>query len=276
MPFFDFPPLARRLVLATLVALHVAAILVVGIIIQRLEFPEEYFTAITLGVCSGEASMAAVWLALGPQRLLTRASLASLALALCGLPFVGFALREGQLAVLLTLDGILLAQFALMQLPLWLLRAKRGMSFRLRDDAPPAELQPAQFGIRQLLLWTAGTGIVLGVARLIMPREVLFGVTGPDLWHMFTLFVVLLGFQTLMPLSIVAAAFARRFAPLWIFLALFAWVLGCWLELWLFMTMIPTVGTDIDNPFFWINGPHAAWLLGCLLVLRICGYRLAR
>lgn len=275
MPPFDISPLARKIVLAALAVLHVATVLFVGIAIQKVDHSSENYLLAALGVCSGQASVAAVWMALGPSRLLSRASLALLALALSCLPMLACSLHESELMMAVVFNGLLLTQFVLIQLPLWFLRLWRGRSLCLVGDAPQVETKPTQFGIGQLLVWTAGSAFVLGVARLVMPRDARWVTSGQDIYHVLIVFSLLLVFHTFLPLSIVAAVFARRMPLQWIALALFVAAIGSWLEPWLFEAFLAQRGAGDEGQFFWLNGPHVAWLLGNLIVLRICGYRLS-
>lgn len=98
--------MARRILLGLLGAIHVAVIVAVGLGVQYADPSRPEVFVLALGICSAEASLAAFWLALGPFRWLTRAAIAGLAMALAAIPFLGQALSEGDLTLVVVFDGV--------------------------------------------------------------------------------------------------------------------------------------------------------------------------
>src|SRR6185436_12699996 len=83
---------------------------------------EEFMIGILLGINSGQASAAVVPMTIGPGRFITRVSISLFMLALASLPFLVYAVVEQDLEILFSVDGAMLAQFALVQIPLWIAR----------------------------------------------------------------------------------------------------------------------------------------------------------
>jgi hypothetical protein len=200
---------------------------------------------------------------------------------LAGLPFLCFALAEGDLAMVLLIDGALAAQFAAMQGPLWFARGKFGLRLGRANEISAAEDRPHQFGIRQLLLWTAGVACVFGIGKWVLPENVTarFQRT-PDVWQLVIVFVLLLVFHLLLPLPIIWGAFAHyRRGGLMLAARIGAALLLVGMvtlaEPWAFELLLPH-GAGEHEIFYWLNAAHALWLLGVLLIARLAGYRLAR
>src|SRR6187399_1678083 len=95
----QLPSYVRWLLLAALAGIHVAAAFLMGFVIRDQSGAGDREFGLIIGVCSGQASVAAVALALGPYRFLTRLSVAGFIMALAMLPFVVMGLVEGQLEI---------------------------------------------------------------------------------------------------------------------------------------------------------------------------------
>src|SRR5687767_13619627 len=168
MRFTDVPSSARIVLLSLIGAVHVLAAVLASLVARQMP-REDWVMGMLIGLASGQTSVAAVILALAPARLFTRLGIALFLVAFAGLPFLCFAATEGEIVMLLLIDGALAAQFAAMQIPLWIARIRFGTRLGLADETASAEDRPHQFGIGQLLLLTAGVACVFGIAKWVLP-----------------------------------------------------------------------------------------------------------
>lgn len=143
-------------------------------------------------------------------------------------------------------------------------------------DESVDKIHPLQFGLKELLLWMAGTALVFAAARWVVPSVLPRpNFRGPGWEHMISVFVLLVGYHTVLPLSILAAVFARRYSGYGVVLVLGGAAIGSWLEPQLFNLMLGMQNHEDDHVFYLLNGAHVSWLLGNLLFLRLCGYRMS-
>lgn len=121
-----------------------------------------------LGSLYGHATLAASWAALGPGHALWRipGSLGWIFLLFLAL-IANIGLDNGPPEALLVVGLSLLAQWIVLQVPLWALKAGLQAKLRYTDDVPGTfDQRQWQFGIRQLLIVTTIVGVVFGVGRL--------------------------------------------------------------------------------------------------------------
>jgi hypothetical protein len=275
------PASARIVPLLGLAAAHVLAA-VLASLVARQRLYEDWIPGLLIGVASGQTSVAAVVLALAPWRLFTRLSIALFFVAFAGLPFLCLAAVRGDIVALLLIDGALAAQLAAMQFPLWIARLRFGIRLDLADSIASGEERPHQFGIGQLLLLTAGVACLLGIAKWVLPTDIIArSGRGPELWPQVIVFFLLLVFHTVLPLPIIWAALAHHPRGVLlhvarIFVALVLVGALTFVEPFTFELLLPPGGGGKHDIFYWLNGSHAAWLLGSLLIARISGYRFVR
>ena len=227
-----------------------------------------------LGLAFGQATVLGVWAAWGPLRMAVRFPVA------CGWAIVvGFALvikmgpppNDFLFAVLL-ICGAMLVQMILVQLPLWVMRARHS----LRMLAPTEQVAPLrraeyQFGIRQLLILTTGVAVILALGRWIFSANNLEELAGNWESVIAVSIIVISNSLLTLPLTIGLLLPRRAWLGLLISLAFFATV--TLLEQPVFAAILGRRGAP-DEVFWWLNGIQYAWVLVSLLLVRAAGYRL--
>lgn len=126
-----------------------------------------FLAAYLVGTLVGQATLASAWLAIGPAALIWRIpiSLLWITLLFAAAMANGVANDEPGMILLMLSVQWLLTQITLLAL-IWLLR----IEIRHRSNIlAPTVRQKTQFGMRQLLIFTAIAGIMFGGARIIAP-----------------------------------------------------------------------------------------------------------
>jgi hypothetical protein len=221
-----------------------------------------------LGTMYGVTTIAAAWAALGPGWLGVRIplSLAIVALLVTGLG-IGTSARRDPAEFTAIMGASAGAQWLLSQMPLW------GMAFyfnlRLRHYTESTGEGPrGQFGIRQLMIFTAAVGVLLGVGRILVSKVTLQFVGDREL----PIFLFLVGAAVTMTLPLVFAAFVSRHG--------FVATMAC-LGFILLVTLVewPLVTTAFGNRggpdlghLLCINGFTTLWVLAFVGMARLCGY----
>ena len=226
-----------------------------------------------IGTLFGQATLAAAWTALGPGPLLWRLPLS---LAWIGALSVGFMVNIAQHGgpdgfIALVIAVCLLAQWAIVQVPLWGLAIGYGLRLRHMSD-PPETARDRQFGIRQVMILTFIVAVVLGVCRAIAVQSARHFADSNmhDAW----IFAFLAGAGIVMTLPLLFAALLPRWSSVAVPGVLALIVLGTWYELPLTM-ILPARGGGPDFwHLAWINVFQAAWVLLVVGVVRLCGYGL--
>ncbi len=136
----------------------------------RLAFAIAWFFS---GMLLGEIVLLATWAALGQGRPVTRIPLALCVFVLLMACFLASLRLLGE-----TFDGLMvmatvqLASFVLMQAPLWSLRGIWGHHLARPGARTQSQLsERAQFGLIQLLGFTALVAVTLGVVRFAIPQD---------------------------------------------------------------------------------------------------------
>lgn len=228
-----------------------------------------------IGSIFAQATLAAAWSALGPFPLRWRLPLslvwvATLPIALA----LNIGLNGGPEEAVLTLGACVLAQWLLVQAPLWCLAVMFGVAIRPRADLATA-VQPSdlQFGIRQLLILTAIVAVVLGIGRVLVAwlGAQLEGLKGET-----PIFIFLAIAGVLMTLPLLVAALLPRLAIPATLAVLLLIALATVGEYPLQRTVAGGRGGGPDVwHFAWINAFQAFWVLLVIIALRLCGYGLA-
>jgi hypothetical protein len=152
---------------AGLIALTLSVTPVVLYAVRNYSWPPMIFIGVIFGSAFSSTTVAAAWASFGPKRLLLRLPLALLWAALVGLsmditnrvaggsePFGYFTLMTS----VLWLAALV---------PFWIVSFAFGLKLRHQKTAPPpsAVQLHRQFGIRQLMIFTAFIAVVLGIGR---------------------------------------------------------------------------------------------------------------
>lgn len=228
---------------------------------------------VLLGVTFSQVVLFAAWATLGPARLLTRTLTSFLAVMLLALSLVACVYRMGTAESEWMWFGIVMSQWIVVQLPLWVFRV--AFAWRLswpNEEAADRSQSDTQFGIGQLMVWTALVAVSLGVGRLLMPEELHSVGHGPR--EEITIFSVITIFNSLLAWPVVWSCYAPRWWGAWL-LGAAACVVG--LTLVEILTFQTAMGPGRDAEIFWIMNPMQAGLATItLLMMRLAGFRLMR
>ena len=228
---------------------------------------------IILGVTFTQVVMLAVWTALGPASLVTRTLTGFCGTILVALTLVACISRAGSGPQGWLFFGIVVAQWLVVQIPLWVFRSV----FRWQLCWPGADVIDAtrsdvQFGIGQLMAWTALVGVTLGIGRWLMPENLDgFRQSHTELVIIFTCLTV---FNSLLAWPVVWSAFSPRWWPLWLVAAGLCCV---GLTLAEIRTFQAAMGQGGDEDIFWImNSLQAGGAAVALLTMRVSGFHMTR
>jgi len=264
-----------RVVVVCLILVHLLAALCCSVI-AFVWMPYDAVGGVFVGTAFAQASLLAVWLALGRGPFSQRCLLVSLLLAasatLLILPVS--ILNHGELVIVLLYGGILLGQWLVVQIPLWLIRLVFGWRIStLNSGVEDSGRREFQFGIKQLLGWTAAVAILLGAGRWLIGDEVRETDTDAT-WSIAGFIFVLAGTNAMVAWPVIWAALARRWVLVWTIVAVVIVVVLTLKEPDLFRRV--GHGGASSGFFWWSNGVHIVWVYGSLLVIRFCGYRVER
>lgn len=227
--------------------------------------------ATVVGFVFSQVALYATWTALGPISLFARTAGGVIATSLVALALVLCIRNSGVGHFELLWFGITMTQWVGIQLPLWVLRLYFG--WRLAwpgTDLAPARPTDLQFGIRQLMMWTALVAVTLGVGRWLLTDELRNN--GRD--ESIVVFLVLTSFNCLLAWPIIWALLIRFAWPLWLVAAGVCCVMLTLTEI---ATMKAVIGRGGGWEFFWImNAIQSVSGAAALLGLRLSGFRLAR
>ncbi|HUE73152.1 MAG TPA: hypothetical protein VMP01_19865 [Pirellulaceae bacterium] len=239
--------------------------------------PLEYVTiGFWLGSMFGLTTLASAWAAFGPEPLLFRLPLSLVWVAMViGAMLANvalYAVPASELASELVIIGSgLLAQWLLVQLPLWGLVMFYGLRLRHIDSRPQqADLRERQFGIRQLMIFTGLVGVTLGIGRILVGAlSNRFSIDGEG-----PIFVFLAVAAIVMTLPVLLAALLPRWAvPATVGMLLIVGLTTV-VEVPLLDRIHGGWGPDMWH-FFWINAFTAGWIALVCVVVQRNGYRLA-
>jgi len=234
---------------------------------------EELSLAFMFGSLFGHTTVAAAWAALGPGRLIGRVPLSLAWTTLLTAAYgVNLNIHGGPDETLL-IGAVLLVQWALLQLPLWTLAISQGLHLRHVDTVNQSgDMRKNQFGLRQLIIVTAGVGVLLGIGRIVVPHYVEeLAQLADDL----VILIVFLGIaEAVLTMPLLLAALLQRRAVFAVLLALVligaATVLECQV-----LIMVGGKSPPLGNRLFVaINSGTAVMLLLLLTIVRLNGYSL--
>jgi len=229
-----------------------------------------------IGSCFAHPTLAAAWCAWGPGSLRWRLPLSLLWVATVPL---GLGLNVGMHGggpddVIFTIGACVLAQWLLVQAPLWCIAVMFGVALRQRGEfSAPLQAKDLQFGIRQLLILTAIVAVVLGSGRLLLAwlGTRFDGMSGDT-----PIFIFLAVAAVAMTLPLLIAALLPQYAvpaTLGVLVVIALATCGEY-PLERMMTGSRGGGPDVWH-FAWINAFQAFWVLAVVIAVRACGYGLA-
>ncbi|MCO6455572.1 MAG: hypothetical protein J5I93_09780 [Pirellulaceae bacterium] len=257
-------------VLGSVLAAALLGDLLIGTVVSS---RDEAVAGLVLGLMFCQATLLAVWTALGPVRLFVRAA-TGLVLTLLLMAAIFFmAKRSTNPVEAWAISGSLGAQWLAVQVPLWLLRFPFGWSIvDTRRWGHLPQRGENQFGIAQLMAWTLLVALALGIARLVVPDGFNLGSARANQTAV-TILLLLLAFNSLLAWPLVWATLAARDLVLWLLLAAICGIALTWGENWAFQRLGP--GSDLEL-FLWLNGCQVVLVGSALLLVRACGFRLQR
>src|SRR5262245_47252471 len=237
-----------------------------------------------LGTMFGQATLAAVWTALGPGRFRWRGALCAAWMALligswiAGLfvdtvvhLFRGSRADSDLYLIWISIFG----QWLVGQIPLWILRWR----YHLRivssaDDGFELTRGPVQYGIRRLMVLTAVVAVCLGIGRMVVPWIMSIRPTGAFHEAPIVTFVVFVNLVLALPicLGLLLPRGAAKAAIVALLFVAFATALE--------LSLLPHFAQGPPNPgviaMFWLmNGIQAAWAFAAAVLLRYGGFALA-
>ena len=261
----------RWLPLGGLLALFVAADVMIAAVVDAQGDEEGGFI---LGITFSQVVLLAVWTALAPARLITRTLTGFIGATLLGMTLVACIYRVapgGPQAWLFF--GIVLTIWLAIQVPLWIFR---WFGWRLSwpgEEVGSGSQRDLQFGIGQLMTWTALVAVALGIGRILMPDDLEF--QSRDARHLVSVFATLTVFSSLLAWPVVWSTLAPRWWFFWIAAS------GCCI---VFLTVVEIVVFSAamgrgsgDEEIFWIMNVMQALIAGfTLMMMRASGFRLVR
>jgi hypothetical protein len=236
---------------------------------------EQALVGIGFGTLCAIGTLAAAWTVLGPLALVIRVPLALVLQAgvLVSVVSAGGTVRLDQAGLY---GGLLLGQYLLVQIPLWGMTVSRRVRLgNLDDRAGSFRPSDQQFGIREVMVLTAGVAIVLGIGRFLVhsANTVVFRAYWPE-----SGLILLIGFlvvcNTTISLPLLFAMLLQRHALVAGLIAMLATLVVTAIEVPAFELVRGGGNNDISIVLWAMNLSQALWILAALLILRLGGYRL--
>ena len=238
--------------------------------------PERIIVGLLLGTVYGHATLAAAGTAIGPFRFRYRLPLALVCL---GGMFAALVIltTHSPIAGTMLIGVSMFVQWSLVQVPLWCLVWWNGLRIQHALAVAPTRSVPSgQFGIRQLMIFTAVVAVLLGVGRMLVIvvdwNRALPGVVV----HEAPIFGFIVLVNTLYALPLALAVLMRRWN-------LLAWFIGAAMVAGATQVEVAVIermiqgGPNAELPILlWtMNLCQSAWVVALLAILRVTGYRLA-
>jgi hypothetical protein len=232
---------------------------------------DESFAGLILGTVAAEITLCAVFAALAPYSVFRRVTAGMIgAIVVCLAVYVmDTPSAEGRTVV----SVAAFLQWIAVQIPLWGIRVHSGWCLRQASEGNERrDRQDLQFGIRQLLAWTAAVAVVLSLAKLTIP-EGTFDRSDRGVENIMVV-TLLVAFSSIATWPMIWAAFVRSRMLFWCGVATACSAILCACELWAFRTV---VGVGADTEVF--IAMHLIQLVAVgsgLLLVRQSGVRLVR
>lgn len=238
--------------------------------------PERIIAGLLLGTIYGQATLAAVWTAIGPFRFRYRLLLALVCLG--GMfAALGILASHSPIAGTLMIGVSMVVQWVLVQVPLWCLVWWNGLRIQHVQAAAPTRSVPSgQFGIRQLMVFTAVIAVLLGVGRMLVVAVDWSSALPGVVVHEAPIFGFIVLVNTLYTLPLALAVLMRRWN-------LLAWFIGAAMvaaatqvEVAVIERMIQgRPNAELPILLWTMNLCQSAWVVALLAILRVTGFRLA-
>lgn len=229
----------------------------------------EYLIGPILGTMLQQVVLSAAWAAMGPGPWLIRAPLSLAWACLMGIAMAVpamFSDRGGENPAEIVLFMALLWLGA--QVPLW--GVSRAFGLRLRHQAtavPELEYRQRQFGIGQLMIFTTGVALLLGIGRMLIVSQLVTRSMQQELPFV----AFLLTAQLVMSLPLIIATLLPRHVIWGVLIALVLMAGVTCVEIPLAKQFIGT-GNDDKWIFSCLNLCSALWVFAFAAVVRWSGY----
>ena len=235
---------------------------------------DEAFAGLVLGAIAAQVTLCAVFSALAPVPAFLRITAAlggAITVSMAIFCMEGPGERER-----MEISGAAFLQWIAVQIPLWVFRVHSGWHLRRSTENLAAfHRQDLQFGIRQLMAWTAVVAVILSIAKTAIPDNVVSNSRyAMGTREVGAIMILLTIFNSLAAWPMIWAAFVRSRMLVWCGVAIACSAVLCVLEIWAFQSVL---GGRSDWEIF--VGLHLIQLVavgGSLLLVRINGIRLVQ
>jgi hypothetical protein len=272
IPYFPSPTAIYWRVLSLIVVGWLFTVVTVAATLRNSDPP--FLIGVVIGTVFQQSLLASAWAALGPGPWLWRVPLslswaclmgASLALPL----YVANDSEPWAIMYVLTMAGFWLVGV----LPVWLVAALFRLRLRHQGLAEPIdETKEHQFGIAQLMIFTAFVAVVLGIGRLLAASGWLPGID----WQLVRILALLLGAQILIELPLLFGALLKR-VPLLACLLGIVFGIGVTAVEIPFVVQVMRITPTPSQHEMWLiiglNVTSASWVLIFAAVARHSGYQ---
>ena len=168
----------------------------------------------------------------------------------------------------LEIGGAAFLQWIAVQIPLWVFRLRGGWRLRWTPSIEAgARSQDLQFGIRQMMAWTATVAVVLSIAKTAMPANS-HSPSGNEVGEILIVMLILVTANTLTAWPMIWAAFVRSRVFAWCLAAAGCSAILCVGEVWAFRAVFGGVNSEI---FVLLHLIQFASVGGSLLLIRWSG-----
>ena len=227
-----------------------------------------FLIGLAAGTLFQQTVLAAAWSALGPGQLLTRMPLSIIWAALMALAWALPIMADNGWRDALVISVMMAGAWLIAQFPIWLTAKILGLQLRHQETRVTHEVKQRQFGIGQMMIFTAFVAVVLGLLRLVANNRWL-GITDLEV-------VIIMAWLLLMQLLITLPLLFGMLLPN-------RWLLGTALGL-LFVVLamvaeIPIAMRVLNTAYYHdylilpcVNAVSVAWVLLFAAVIRGSGY----
>ena len=246
---------------------------VINFVIALVEPRGQITGGIVLGLVFAQVAALAVWSALGPVSVFSRVATGLVLAVVVALSLFACIHQGGGGDEPIVLSAVVLATWLAIQVPLWAVRLIAGWHLCwAEEEHGGSSRDEMQFGVGQLLIWTALVGVTLGLGRWLVPGDV--DNSFRDVRVALGMLGVLTVFNVLLALPVIWSSFVSSWVPVWFVTAAVCFLGLTVAEISVFRAA--TGMTGVDEGIFWLmNAIQFAAAAVCLLFVRACGLRLA-
>ncbi len=264
-------PLSAKLAKYFLITQFIATIVLSICVALAVKIKEPESAAALIGLLMVQILLSAVWSSMAPMRVWMRVGLAAIAALFFSGCFYRVAWRDGgghETAI--SIAGPMLIQWIFLQIPIWV---ARGYGWRIRFPESRTKTlidrSEFQFGIKQLMIWTAVVAVSVAVIQTFVDKVDLSsggGGSGPE---MLVLCLYLTIGNSLIAFPIIWGAFVHHNAAIWILISIGVCAAVCIAEYVLFSFQAMNISFVII-----INVSQAILAIIAMQTVRLTGLRL--